>query len=186
MIWEVDQVQYKLLYFGDAIPVADAVAGQPIGRLGRGDEIAAAVPAPIVSISLRAWPADFPDDIAFQRRVPYESRADSVMYLQLLAELARIRGWDVHTYDARRVEAEAAAVLGDRAHEVLHGPRATLGPPWSKDLRLALAASAGVASAACSAAGASSATGASPPCASPTPAGKSWTSAKATSPSVRR
>lgn len=120
--------------------VADVRAS--VARAGSAalDEIAAAVPAPIVSISLRAWPADFPDDIAFQRRVPYESRADSVMYLQLLAELARIRGWDVHTYDARRVEAEAAAVLGDRAHEVLHGPRATLGPPWSKDHRMALAA----------------------------------------------
>ena len=45
------------------------------------DELAAALPEPIVSMSLRAWPADFPDDIAVQRRVPYESRADSVMYL---------------------------------------------------------------------------------------------------------
>ena len=31
-------------------------------------------------------------------------------------------------------------MLGERAHEVLHGPRATLGPPWSKDHRMALAA----------------------------------------------
>ena len=40
-------------------------------------ELATAVPGPIVSISLRAWPLDFPDDIAVQRRVPYEARADS-------------------------------------------------------------------------------------------------------------
>ena len=33
------------------------------------DEIADALPAPIVSISLRVWPLDFPDDIAVQRRV---------------------------------------------------------------------------------------------------------------------
>ena len=32
------------------------------------DELAAALPAPVVSISLRAWPPDFPDDIAVQRR----------------------------------------------------------------------------------------------------------------------
>jgi hypothetical protein len=104
------------------------------------DEIASAVPEPIASISLRAWPVDFPTDIAVQRRVPYESRADSVMYCQVLAELARDRGWDVHTYEAKSVEAEAGRRLGARADEVLLGPRATLGPPWAKDHRMALAA----------------------------------------------
>ena len=53
------------------------------------DELAAALPEPMVSISLRAWPLNFPDDIAVQRRAPYEARADSVMYRQVLAELAR-------------------------------------------------------------------------------------------------
>ena len=55
------------------------------------DEIATAVAVPIVSISVRAWPDGFPEDIAVQRRPPYESRADSVMYCQVLAELARAR-----------------------------------------------------------------------------------------------
>ena len=104
------------------------------------DELEAAVPEPIVSVSLRAWPADFPDDIAVLRQVPYESRADSVMYCQELAELASSRGWDVHLYDAKRVEADAARLLGDRADQVLRGPRAELGPPWAKDHRTALAA----------------------------------------------
>ena len=104
------------------------------------DELATALPEPIVSMSLRAWPADFPEDIAVQRRVPYESHADSIMYRQVLAELARDRGWEVHLYDAKDVEDEAARILGERADEVLHGPRATLGPPWSKDHRMALAA----------------------------------------------
>ncbi|HZR14202.1 MAG TPA: hypothetical protein VFC33_13245 [Acidimicrobiia bacterium] len=104
------------------------------------DEIETASLAPIVSISVRAWPADFPADIAVQRRVPYESRADSVMYCQALADVARARGWAVHLYDAKHVEAEAVRMLGARADEVLHGPRATLGPPWSKDHRTALAA----------------------------------------------
>ena len=57
------------------------------------DEIAAALPAPIVSISLRAWPLDFPDDIAVQRRSPYEARADAIMYRQVLSELAHARDW---------------------------------------------------------------------------------------------
>jgi hypothetical protein len=104
------------------------------------DEIARALPEPIVSISLRAWPPDFPADIAVQRRAPYESRADAIMYRQVLSELARARDWDVHLYDAKDVLDEAVTILGVRADEVLRGPRATLGPPWTKDHRTALAA----------------------------------------------
>jgi hypothetical protein len=104
------------------------------------DELTTTLPEPILSMSLRSWPADFPEDIAVVRRAPYESRADSVMYLQLLADLARERLWRVHLYAAKHVEKEAARILGARADEVLHGPRATLGPPWSKDHRMALAA----------------------------------------------
>lgn len=104
------------------------------------DGLASAVPGPIVSMSLRAWPLDFPEDIAVQRRAPYEARADSVMYRQVLAELARARGWDVHRYDAGDVEARAISTLAGRADEILLGPRATLGPPWTKDHRMALAA----------------------------------------------
>jgi hypothetical protein len=104
------------------------------------DELATALSEPIVSMSLRAWAADLPEDIAVQRRVPYESRADSIMYRQVLTELARARGWELHVYNARNVEDEAVRILGERADEVLHGPRQTLGPPWSKDHRMALAA----------------------------------------------
>jgi hypothetical protein len=104
------------------------------------DEIVTAVAEPITAIALRAWPADFPEDIGILRRVPYESRADSVMYCKVLAELGRARGWAVRTYNAKDVESEAARILADRADEVLRGPRTTLGPPWSKDHRMALAA----------------------------------------------
>jgi hypothetical protein len=102
-------------------------------------QLAASLPGPVVSMSLRAWPLDFPDDIIVQRRPPYESRADSVMYCQVLAECAHVRGWKVHLFNARDVEAQAARILGERATDVLHGPRATLGPPWTKDHRIALA-----------------------------------------------
>jgi hypothetical protein len=104
------------------------------------DELAAAVGAPIMSLSLRAWPDDFPQDIATLRRAPYESHADSIMYRQVLAEAAETRGWHVHLFDAKDVERAAAALLGDRAEDVLHGPRKTLGAPWAKDHRMALAA----------------------------------------------
>jgi hypothetical protein len=104
------------------------------------DEVAAALPAPVRSISLRAWPLDFPDDIAVQRRVPYEARADAIMYRQELAELAHARDWEVHVFDAKAVVGQAVRMLGERADEVLQGPRAALGPPWTKDHRIALAA----------------------------------------------
>ena len=104
------------------------------------DELAAALPEPIVSISLRAWPLDFPTDIAVQLRAPYESRADAVMYRKVLAEAASARNWEVHLYDAKHVEGRAISLLGDRADDVLRGPRQRLGPPWTKDHRTALAA----------------------------------------------
>lgn len=104
------------------------------------DEITRALPAPIRSVSLRSWPPDFPDDIAVQRRAPYEARADAIMYRRELAELAHARGWNVHLYDAKAVEGQAVSLLGERAHEVLHGPRKSIGPPWTKDHRIALAA----------------------------------------------
>jgi hypothetical protein len=104
------------------------------------DEIAAAVSVPVVSVSLRAWPLDFPDDIAVQRRVPYEARADAIMYRQVLAALAHARDWDVHLYHAKDVLVQAVSLLAGRADEVLQGPRARIGPPWTKDHRVALAA----------------------------------------------
>jgi hypothetical protein len=104
------------------------------------DEIATAVREPVVSISLRTWPPEFPDDIAIQRRPPYESRADAIMYRQVIADLARARHWHVHLYSAKDVVNQAVGILGERADEVLHGPRATMGPPWAKDHRVALAA----------------------------------------------
>ena len=62
------------------------------------------------------------------------------MYRQVLSELAHTRDWEVHLYDAKAVEGQAVRILAERADEVLHGPRATLGPPWTKDFRITLAA----------------------------------------------
>ncbi len=104
------------------------------------DELVSSLPGPVASMSLRAWPLDFPDDIAVQRRPPYESRADSVMYCQVLAECAHMRGWEVRLFDAKGVEAQAARLVGERVGDVLHGPRAALGAPWTRDHRIALAA----------------------------------------------
>jgi hypothetical protein len=104
------------------------------------DQLAVSLPGPVASVSLRAWPLDFPGDIAAWRRPPCQSRADSVMYCQVLADCAHERGWPVHLYGARDVEAQAARILGERAGDVLGRPRAVLGPPWTRDHRIALAA----------------------------------------------
>jgi hypothetical protein len=133
----------------DAKPLDEGAAARMVTRVRASalraasaslDRLAASLPGPVVSLSLRAWPPDFPGDIAIQRRPPYDSRADSVMYCQVLAECAHERGWQVHLFDAKAVEAQATRILGERAGEVLHRPRATLGPPWTKDHRIALAA----------------------------------------------
>ena len=120
--------------------VAEARASVARAASAALDEIATALRAPVVSISLRAWPLDFPEDIAVQRRAPYEARADAIMYRQELSELAHAGDWEVHIYDAKAVEAQAVGLLAERADEVLHGPRVTLGAPWTKDHRIALAA----------------------------------------------
>lgn len=120
--------------------VADVRASIARAAAAAFDELGRALSGPIESVSLRAWPADFPEDIAVQRRSPYEARADAIMYRQVLADLARTRGWHLHFYDAKRVIADATAILGDRATDVLEGPRARLGAPWTKDHRVALAA----------------------------------------------
>ncbi|MGW7824949.1 hypothetical protein ACWGLF_44655 [Streptomyces puniciscabiei] len=130
-------------------PLDDAAAAELVARARASavrstsvslEQLATAVPEPIVSMSLRSWPRDFPRDIAVQRRVPYEARADSVMYREILAELAHERGWALHLFDANDVERQAATILGERADEVLLGPRAALGAPWARDHRMALAA----------------------------------------------
>jgi len=102
------------------------------------DEISNALP--VDAMSLRTWPRDFPDEISVQRRVPYESRADAIMYRKILADLAHARGWNVDFYDAKVVESQARDLLGECADDILDGPRARLGPPWNKDHRIALAA----------------------------------------------
>jgi hypothetical protein len=104
------------------------------------EELAGDLPAPVASLSLRSWPADFPQDLATVVRVPWEARADAVMYRQVLAAAADARGWTVHTYEAKHAEAQAAEQLGAIAEDVLFGPKARLGAPWAKDHRVALAA----------------------------------------------
>ena len=67
------------------------------------------------------------------------TRADSALYLKLLAGDATGRGWEVQFYDHHRVIDEAIGTLG-LASEYLGAPRRDLGPPWTADHRRAYAA----------------------------------------------
>jgi hypothetical protein len=96
---------------------------------------------PIGGIAIRACPA-LPPTIA-ERISDYRAHnvADSVMYRQALAEAAAARRWFVSWYEARLVEGQAARALGKRAvRGRLDAPGEALGPPWTKDHRLAMAA----------------------------------------------
>jgi hypothetical protein len=103
--------------------------------------LAAEVPVTITSIALRACPP-LPATVAERlANVWARNRADWVMYRDALARAAGARGWAVHWYDARRVAAAAARVLGVKSIDgLLAKTGAALGPPWQKDHKLAMAA----------------------------------------------
>ncbi len=76
-----------------------------------------------------------------------QTRADSVMYRQALATAAEARSWSVTWYDPKRVVAQAGAALDmDDPEAFLQQLRNTIGPPWQKDHRIAMAASIAAAS----------------------------------------
>ena len=130
------------------ISLADAVAlvvrvGASAAHGARAglDALAAAVPVPIASISIRACPELPPtieERIADNRA---QTVADSVMYRQALATAAEARGWSVHWYEREHVFRDAAAALGRNEIDVfLHGMGRSIGPPWQARHKLAAAA----------------------------------------------
>jgi hypothetical protein len=105
------------------------------------DALAADVKVAIGGIALRACPP-LPPTIA-ERISSYRAMcvADWVMYRQALATAAEARGWRVSWYDAKRVEREAATVLGaPNLRVVMVATELALGRPWQKDHRLAMCA----------------------------------------------
>jgi hypothetical protein len=67
------------------------------------------------------------------------------MYRKALAAAAEARGWAVHWYDAKKVLDAASEALGiTRCNEALDANflqlRKSIGPPWGKDHKVAMAA----------------------------------------------
>jgi hypothetical protein len=112
------------------------------------DGVAMTVPGRILGVALRQCPK-LPTTIA-ERITDYRAQnvADWVMYRKALAGAAEERGWAVHWYDAKRIfdgASEALRITDLDAHFLQL--RRSIGPPWSKDHKMAMAAaivSAGV------------------------------------------
>jgi len=112
------------------------------------EAVATAVPGRILGVALRKCP-ELPPTIA-ERIKDYRAQnvADWVMYRNALSAAAEARSWGVHWYDARKVFDAASKKLriaDIEAHFLKI--RKTVGPPWNKDHKLAMAAAIVTASA---------------------------------------
>ena len=104
------------------------------------DAVVMAVPN-ILGIALRNCP-QLPPTIA-ERIKDYRARnvADWVMYRKALAYAAEARGWPVHWYDAKSVLGAASQTLHlENLDDHFRQMRMAIGPPWTKDHKLAMAA----------------------------------------------
>ena len=142
---------------GQALPLDEAVAlvervqvsAERHAKLGL-DAVAMTVPGRILGVALRQCPA-LPPTIA-ERIKDYRAQnvADWVMYRKALAAAAEARGWTVHWYDAKKVFDAASRGAAHRdldAHFLQL--RRSIGPPWSKDHKVAMAAAIVAARTAC-------------------------------------
>jgi len=116
------------------------VSAERHAKLGL-DAVAMTVPKRILGVALRQCPG-LPPTIA-ERIKDYRAQnvADWVMYRKALAAAAEARGWAVHWYDAKKVFDAASEALGVEdldAHFLQL--RRSIGSPWGKDHKLAMAA----------------------------------------------
>ena len=105
------------------------------------DAVAMTVPGRIRGVALRQCPA-LPPTIA-ERIKDYraQNNADWVMYRKALASAAEARGWGVHWYDAKKVfDAASGALRIEDLDAHFLQLRTSIGPPWGKDHKVAMAA----------------------------------------------
>jgi hypothetical protein len=133
---------------GQALPLHEAVAlvervqasAERHARVAL-DAVAMTVRRRILGLALRQCP-ELPPTVA-ERIKDYRARnvADWVMYRKALAAAAEARGWAVHWYDAKKVfdaASEALSIEDLDAHFLQL--RRSIGPPWSRDHKVAMAA----------------------------------------------
>ncbi len=133
---------------GQSLPVNEAVtlvervrmSAEKHAKLAL-ETIEMTVPKRIAGIALRQCP-ELPPTIA-ERIKDYRAQnvADWVMYRRALAAAAEARDWAVHWYDAKKVFAAAGEALHIKDMEAHFAQlRRSIGPPWGKDHKLAMAA----------------------------------------------
>jgi hypothetical protein len=133
---------------GQTLPLDQAVALVERVRLSADrhaklvlDAVAMTMPGRILGVALRQCPA-LPPTIA-ERIKDYRAQnvADWVMYRKALAAAAEARGWAVHWFDPKKVfdAASAALHIEDLDAHFLQ-LRKSIGPPWTQDHKLAMAA----------------------------------------------
>src|ERR1700688_1051083 len=133
---------------GQGLPLHEAVAlvervrvsAERHAKLGL-DAVAMTVPGRILGVALRQC-QELPPTIA-ERIKDYRAQnvADWVMYRRALAAAAEARGWAVHWYDAKKVLDAAGQTLRIEDVEAhFLQLRRSIGPPWGKDHKVAMAA----------------------------------------------
>jgi hypothetical protein len=132
---------------GQSLPLDEAVALVESVRLSAErhavialDAVATAVPC-ILGVALRKC-QELPPTIADRiRDHRAQNVADWVMYREALASAAVARGWAVHWYEAKSVFVAARLALRvENLDTYFLQLRRTIGPPWDKDHKLAMAA----------------------------------------------
>jgi hypothetical protein len=106
------------------------------------DAVATTVPGRTLGVALRQCPGWLPPTIA-ERIKDYRAQnvADWVMYRKALAAAAEARGWAVYWYDAKKVlEAASEALRIEDLDAHFLQLRRSMGPPWGKDHKVAMAA----------------------------------------------
>jgi hypothetical protein len=105
------------------------------------DAVAAALPGRIRGIALRECPVLPPTVAECITNYRAQNVADWVMYRRALAAAASARGWAVHWYDAKTVIHAAGEALGiEHIDAHFSRVRESIGAPWGKDHRVAMAA----------------------------------------------
>lgn len=105
------------------------------------DALALAVSSRILGIAIRECPP-LPPTIA-ERLTNYRAQnvADTVMYRMALAGAAEARGWAVHWYQRKKVLDGARDALDVADLDVYFlNVRKSIGPPWTNDHKVAMAA----------------------------------------------
>jgi len=133
---------------GQRLPIDDAVALVDRVRASAErnakvvlDAVARDLPGRTLGIALRQCP-ELPPTIA-ERITNYRASnvADWVMYRKALAAAVGARGWAVHWFDPREVGSQASKALGVANLDAHFGEiRRKVGPPWSQDHKMAMAA----------------------------------------------